>query len=137
MKKNSIITILLLFAVQLLQAQPDYKVVFDLTSKDSLDQKAVMRWVSEITSLSPDAIMEVVMYGQGVNMVTRGRSNMEETVAKFTNNKNVSFKVCAVALKNLNIDKSLLIKGIEIVPDGIYEIISRQRDGWGYIKVVH
>jgi intracellular sulfur oxidation DsrE/DsrF family protein len=26
---------------------------------------------------------------------------------------------------------------VEIVPDGIYEIISKQRDGWGYIKVSH
>jgi len=70
-------------------------------------------------------------------MVTKGRSPVEETIAKLVNNKNVSFKVCAVALKNQNIDKSQLIPGVEIVPDGIYEIILKQREGWGYIKAVH
>jgi intracellular sulfur oxidation DsrE/DsrF family protein len=42
--------------------------------------------------------------------------------------------VCAVALKNNNLDKSQLLPGVETVPDGIYEIISKQHEGWGYIK---
>ncbi len=51
--------------------------------------------------------------------------------------KDVSLKVCAITMKRNNLDKSQLIPGIEMVPDGIYEIISKQRDGWGYIKVAH
>ena len=138
MKKSLYLTALLVFITQVIYAQKDYKVVFDLTSKDSLDHKAVVRWVGEVAKASADAKIEVVMYGQGVNMVAAGRSPVQETIAQLiANNKNVSFKVCAVALKAQNIDKSQLIPGIEIVPDGIYEIISRQREGWGYIKAVH
>jgi intracellular sulfur oxidation DsrE/DsrF family protein len=37
-------------------------------------------------------------------------------------------------MKNNNIGKDQLIAGVDVVPDGIYEIISRERDGWGYIK---
>ena len=118
-------------------AQTDYRVVFDLTSKDSLDQKAVLRWVSEVSKASPDARLEVVMYGQGVNMVTKGRSVVAETVNKLSQNKNVTFAVCAVALQNQGINKSDLLPNIVVVPDGIYEIILKQREGWGYIKAVH
>jgi Uncharacterized conserved protein len=117
--------------------QKDYRVVFDLTSKDSLDQKAVIRWVNEITKAEPNAQVEVVMYGQGLNMVVKGRSTVEDAVNQLTSNKNVSFKVCSVAMKNQNVDKSQLLAGIDTVPDGIYEIISKQRQGWGYIKAVH
>jgi uncharacterized protein len=138
MKKNIFIIGLLVFTIQLLHAQTtDYKVVFDLTSKDSLDQRAVIRWLNEISTSSPEARMEVVMYGQGVNMVTKGRSSVEEAITKLSANKNISFKVCAIALKNQNIDKSQLMPGIETVPDGIYEIVSKQREGWGYIKAIH
>jgi intracellular sulfur oxidation DsrE/DsrF family protein len=49
--------------------------------------------------------------------------------------KDVSFKVCALAMKRNKIDKSQLLPGVQVVPDGIYEIISKQRDNWGYIKV--
>ena len=45
--------------------------------------------------------------------------------------------VCAVALKAQGIDESQLIPGTLIVPDGIYDIISKQRYGWDYIKAVN
>ena len=121
-------------AVAFASAQADYKVVFDLTSKDSLDQQAVIRWLKEITNERPDAKMEVVMYAKGVNMVTKDKSAVPNDVTQLATNKNISFKVCAIALKNQGIDKSQLLPGVEVVPDGIYEIISKQREGWGYIK---
>ncbi|HEY2383750.1 MAG TPA: hypothetical protein VGK48_21455 [Terriglobia bacterium] len=49
-----------------------YKVVFDLTSSDPLDQRAVMRWISEINSVNPKTEMEVVMYGRGLDLVVSG-----------------------------------------------------------------
>ena len=135
--KRYILSIFSLFIFTIAFTQKDYRVVFDLTSKDSLDQKAVIRWVNEVTKAEPNAQVEVVMYGQGLNMVVKGRSTVEDAVNQLTSNKNVSFKVCAVAMKNQNVDKSQLLAGIDTVPDGIYEIITKQRQGWGYIKAVH
>ena len=135
--KRYILSLSSLFIFTIAFTQKDYRVVFDLTSKDSLDQKAVIRWVNEVTKAEPNAQVEVVMYGQGLNMVVKGRSTVEDAVNQLTSNKNVSFKVCAVAMKNQNVDKSQLLAGIDTVPDGIYEIISKQRQGWGYIKAVH
>ncbi len=137
MKKNILLVCLSLFVINFLQAQKDYKVVFDLTSKDSLDQKAVLRWANEISSASPDAQIEIVMYGQGVNLVAKDRTAFGDAIIKLLTNKNVSFKACAVALKAQNVDKSQVLPGVEVVPDGIYEIITKQRQGWGYIKAVH
>jgi hypothetical protein len=114
-----------------------YKVVFDLTSRDSLDQKAVMRWIGEITSANPKAEVEVVMYAKGFELVMPEKSPYINDVAKAVENPNVKFRACAVALKNNKVEQSQLLKGVETVPDGIYEIISKQHEGWGYIKVVH
>lgn len=114
-----------------------YRVVFDLTSKDSLDQKAVMRWVKEITDAHPKAELEVVMYGKGFELVMPEKSTMLADVNKAMQNPNVAFKVCEVAMKNNKVEKSQLAAGTHTVPDGIYEIISKQREGWGYIKVGH
>ncbi|MBS1947503.1 MAG: DsrE family protein [Bacteroidetes bacterium] len=128
-------TFLLLSLVSLAQ-QADYRVVFDLTSKDSLDQRSVVRWANEVSSANPDAKVEIVMYGQGFNFVLKN-SMFAEAIKKLAASKNVKFKVCAIALKNNHVDKSELLPGVETVPDGIYEIISKQREGWGYIKAVH
>jgi hypothetical protein len=138
MRKDILIAGALFLTPFILPAQTsDYKVVFDLTSKDSLDHKSVIRWLNEVSRMNPEAKLEVVMYGQGFNMVTKDRTVVADAITTLAANKNISFKVCAVALKNNNVDKSQLLPGVETVPDGIYEIISKQKEGWGYIKAVH
>ena len=74
------------------------------------------------------------MYAKGLEMVVKDKSAVAEEITRLSANKNISFKVCAVAMRNNNITRDQLLAGIEVVPDGIYEIISRQKDGWGYIK---
>jgi len=136
MKNNFFIAAFLLLSLSIQAQQPDYKVVFDLTSKDSLDQRSVVRWLNEITKPNPDAKLEVVMYGQGFNFVLN-KSMYADAITKLAANKNISFKVCSVSLQNNKVDKRELLSCVEIVPDGIYEIISKQKQGWGYIKAVH
>ena len=132
------IGLLALLSPRLVQAQAyPYRVVFDLTSRDSLEQKAVLRWLREVGGSSPTAQMEVVMYGKGFELVMPERSSYLADVKEAMKNPNVTFKVCAIALKNNNIDKSQLLAGVQTVPDGIYELVSKQQDHWGYIKVMH
>lgn len=118
------------------QRQP-YRVAFDLTSRDSLEQKAVLRWLIEVGTSSPNAQMEVVMYAKGFELVMPERSAYIAEVKEAMKNPNVKFKVCAIALKNNSVDKSQLLPEVQIVPDGIYELVSKQQDHWGYIKVMH
>ncbi|MBI1808185.1 MAG: DsrE family protein [Ignavibacteria bacterium] len=127
---------LLSFGLVRAQAQP-YRVVFDLTSRDSLDQKAVMRWIKEVAAANPKAEMEVVMYARGFELVMPERSTVAADVKESMKNPNVSFKVCEIAMKNNKVEKSQLLAGVQTVPDGIYEIVSKQREQWGYIKVMH
>jgi intracellular sulfur oxidation DsrE/DsrF family protein len=120
-----------------LAADKPYRVVFDLTSRDSLDQKAVMRWIREISASSPKAEMEVVMYGKGFELVMPDRSTKLPDVQEAVKNPNVTFKVCEIAMKNNNLTKEQLVKEVLTVPDGIREIVTKQQEGWGYIKVGH
>lgn len=137
MRKLSLFTIILLFVSQFLLAQKDYKVVFDLTSGDTLSQQTVIRWVNEVIKTEPTAQVEVVMFGKGLPLVVKDKSALANDVTSLATNKNVAFKVCAIAMANQKIDKSQLLNGVQIVPDGIYEIVSKQKEGWGYIKVAH
>ena len=113
----------------------EYKVVFDLTSKDTAIHSTLMRWINGISQGTPEAELEVVFYGQSLRMITKGKSVVKEDIENALANKIVSFKVCAVSMQKHNITADELIDGVEIVPDGIYQIITRQGQGWGYIKV--
>ena len=72
-----------------------------------------------------------------MDLVVKDHSPQQSAVEKIIADNKASFKVCAMTMKRTNIDKSQLIPGVEIVPDGVYEIISKQQQGWGYIKVGH
>jgi intracellular sulfur oxidation DsrE/DsrF family protein len=138
MKRTLFVALFALLTPAIMQAQGmPYRVVFDLTSRDSLEQKAVLRWLREVRSSSPDAQMEVVMYAKGFELVMPERSAYIADVKEAMKNPNVSFKVCAIALKNNNVEKSQLLPGVETVPDGIRELVTKQQDHWGYIKVMH
>jgi hypothetical protein len=108
---------------------PDYKVVFDLTSRDTADHSSVVRWIREI--------IEVVLYGGSLDMVVAQRSTVADALSKLMENKHVQIEVCAIAMRNHHIAREELLPGVGTVPDGIYEIISKQRQGWGYIKATH
>jgi len=137
MKKLFLFTALFLLMHSGIQAQANYKVVFDLTSKDTVDHKLAIRWMSEVLKAEPTAKVEVVFFGQSLDMVVKSKSIVADAITTMAANKNASFKVCKVAMKAHNIDMSQLVPGVQTVPDGIYEIISKQREGWGYIKVSH
>ena len=138
MRRTLFVVSFALLSVGSAQAQKlPYQVVFDLTSRDTLEQRAVLRWIKEVGTASPNAQMEVVMYAKGFELVMPERSAYIADVKDAMKNPNVTFKVCAIALKNNNVDKSLLLPGVQVVPDGIYELVSKQQDHWGYIKVMH
>ena len=112
------------FARRTSQPKPEpYRVAFDLTSRDSLDQKAVLRWIREISAASPQVEIEVVMYGKGFELAMPERSPLAGEVRD--------------AMKNNQVEKSQLVPGVQTVPDGIYELVSKQQQHWGYIKVTH
>jgi intracellular sulfur oxidation DsrE/DsrF family protein len=113
----------------------DYKVVFDLTSKDTNAHKTVMRQVKGIAKERPDAHLEVVIYSGAIDIARKSTSPYAADIEALTKSPNVSFKVCNGTMKRLNVTAAELIPGVQVVPDGIYEIISRQKEGWGYIKI--
>ena len=134
MKKIIFPFIFLFMSGSLFAQKAPYKVVFDITSSDTIVHKMVIRWVNEILMTDSTAEIEVVFYAKSLDMITKGKSIVADNVMKLAAGKNVAFRVCEVAMKNNDVVKSQLLEGVGIVPDGIYEIISKQYEGWGYIK---
>ena len=133
MKLRLTFLLVLIYGCTFSQSFP-YNVVIDITSNDTTVQQSVMRWVKGITKEYKDANVEVVFYGKSLDMISKGKSTLEQDIAEYSQKQNVSFTVCEQAMKRNNVSKDQLITGVKSVPDGIYQIIKRQHEGWGYIK---
>ena len=118
------------------QSKP-YYAVFDLTTSDTATHSRVIRWLNGIIEAYPDAKLEVVFYGKALPMIETGKSTVSNDIIKLAAGKNVVFVVCEQAMQVFKVDKTMLLPGVKTVPDGIYELITKQADGYGYIKVTN
>ena len=87
--------------------------------------------------MNPANEVEVVMYGRGLDLIIADKTTRAADIAKAISDLHANFRVCGIAMKNQKLEKSQLLPNVEIVPDGIGEIVARQSAGWGYIKVGH
>jgi len=137
--KKSVIFFLLFMVLTIAawsQAKPA-KILFDITSKDTLDHQTVLRHVKLMSEAYPDAQLEVVVYGGALPMFLKDQSTVSKSVQELSGNKNVAFRACEGTMKRYKADKSMLVPGVGTVPDAIMEIVTKQGEGWGYIKESH
>lgn len=115
------------------QTEP-IKVVFDLSSGDENTQGSALRHLKLMSESYPDSEFELVVYSKALSMVLKEGSPFVEKIQEFQGNDKISIKVCEVTMKRREISKDQLVVGVESVPDAIMEIVTKQKEGWGYIK---
>ena len=117
--------------------QKPYNIVFDLTTNDTATHQRVIRWINGILVSYPDAKIEVVFYGKALDMIVKDRSTVAGDVIKLGTGKKVTFAACEHAMQVFNINKNQLLDGVTTVPDALYELVVKQAEGYGYIKVTN
>jgi len=110
------------------------KVVFDVTSGNTDVHKSAARHLRLMSETYPDSEFELVVYSSAYKMVDNKSSAAGETLREIVKNKNMAIVVCQNTMKRNDKSKEDLIPGVTTVPDGIFEIVSKQQLGWGYIK---
>ena len=70
-------------------------------------------------------------------MVVKDKSTLAIDIVKLAADKKVAFVVCEHAMKIFNIEKNQLLEGVLTVPDALYELVIKQAEGYGYIKVTN
>jgi intracellular sulfur oxidation DsrE/DsrF family protein len=137
MKKIFVFLLVCFTTAQLFAQNKPYNVAFDLTSSDPEVHARVIRWINLITEADPKAKIVVVFYGKSLGMVTKEKSSVTDDIQKIVAANKATFKVCEAAMKVHEISKSNLLPGVQTVPDGIYELVKKQAEGYGYIKVAN
>jgi uncharacterized protein len=134
MKNYITLVLAFFFAFNISAQEKPVKIVFDVTSSNVKVHQAAVRHVKGMSRAYPDSKFEVVMYSGSINMVLKDKSTVAEDIEALSKNDNITFIVCQGTMKRHKISDNQLIPGLKQVPDGILEIITKQAEGWGYIK---
>jgi len=90
------------------QEKGSHKIIFQCSTPDTMAQKALMKQLGNILSV-------------------------KDKIKSFYD-KGVVFNACEFSMKERNVDKSQITSNVSFVSAGILYIVSKQEQGWSYIK---
>lgn len=115
-------------------AYNNLKIVFQLTSGDTILHKTLMNQLKNYYSVAPDMKVEVVCHGGGLSMLVQSSCVVQKELQLYID-KGVNFVACEFAMKKRKITKDQLVDGAGTVISGVLEIAKKQQEGWSYIKL--
>lgn len=110
-----------------------HRIVFQLTTADTLAHKALMKQLGNITSVAPGTKIEVVCHGPGLDMLHVDKSVVLDKLKQLAG-PDISFMACEFSMKERNVPAEKITPAAGYVKAGIVEIVSKQEQGWSYIK---
>ncbi len=114
-------------------ANAQLKIVFQLTTNDTLVHKAVIRQFNNILKEDSTVKLAVICHGPGIEMLMKEKTIVKISIQELSK-KGVEFIACENTMTEKKIEKSQLIEGLKYVKAGIIEVAKRQSEGWSYIK---
>ncbi|MCE7863642.1 MAG: hypothetical protein DYG99_08880 [Bacteroidetes bacterium CHB5] len=141
--KTSLLIFLVCLSAKLFAQQTDgvvdlkhHKIVMQFSDGDSLSQASVVGQVKNIRTAWPNAEVEVVCHGPGLDLLISKTSKASAQVAEWSS-KGVVFAACSNTMKRKNVKKEELLKSATVVPSAMIELTLKQEDNWAYVKAGH
>ena len=110
-----------------------HKIIFQMTTEDTLAQKSLMKQLNNILLISPDSKLEVVCHGPGINLLVITKTIFQDKINQLKT-KGVEFVACEFTMSEKKLTKENIIPEAGFVKGGIIEIVTKQEEGWSYIK---
>ena len=133
MKYFKLFAYLVFFLIFTLTATAQHKIIWEMGSGDTAQQRTLYNQVNNVLAESPDTKIEVVFHGYAVYAMLKDTGYHKAMISALIK-KGVVLAVCNNSLKKRNIDPARVSEEAVIVPVAILEIVKKQEAGWSYIK---
>lgn len=109
------------------------KVVFHLTTNDTLAQKALAKQCHNFLAAAPNSKVEVVCHNNGITFLQKSATKQGDKIKELAA-KGVDFVACENTMRERKIKREDLVAECRLVPAGVVEVVMKQDKGWSYIK---
>jgi len=117
-------------------AEPDrkpLKAIVHINFADTARHASGLRNIENILKAEPDARIEVVCHGAGIDVLVKEKSTVADKVDALAR-RGVVFFACENTMREKSLTKDLLLKSCSTVPSGAVEVLRKQQEGWGYFR---
>lgn len=113
-----------------------HRIVMQFSDGDSLSQASVTGQVKNIRTAWPNAEIEVVCHGPGLDLITTSKAKASKAVEEWAA-KGILFSACNNTMRRRNVKKEDLLPSARVVPSAMVQLTLRQEEGWAYVKGGH
>jgi intracellular sulfur oxidation DsrE/DsrF family protein len=113
-----------------------HKIVMQFSNGDSLSMASVIGQVKNIRTAWPNASIEVVCHGPGLDLLVASKTKAPNEVAEWSQ-KGVVFAACNNTMKRRKLNKEDLLPSAQVVPSAMIELTLKQEKGYAYVKGAH
>lgn len=109
------------------------KVVFQLTSSDTLVQKGLIKQLNNFLDAAPNARLEVVCHNNGITLLQTSATKQADNI-RALKARGVDFVACENTMRDRKITRAELLPECRTVPAGVVELALKQEADWQYIR---
>lgn len=111
------------------------RIVVSLSEVDPARANAIFSNIVNIQGFYDQDLVQilVVAYGPGVRHLLRGESQVAERVASLQA-YDIEFVACGTTLDTLGVAPEEVLDGVQVVQNGLPEIVERQLMGWVHLR---
>lgn len=122
------------FFVQAQNAKPIHQIVIQLNTADTSAWSSTIGNIKNIQKIwSTNLQIEVVVHGKAIDFLVKDKTHLAKEIEALTKD-GIQFSACENTMRKHGIDKSAILSFAQTVPSGVVEVISKQEQGWSYLK---
>jgi len=108
------------------------KVVLQVSDDNPQKWNLAINNANNVLKAAPGSEIEIVVYGPGIGMLTKD-SKVSARVTKAVND-GVKVVACQNTMKAKKLSQDQMNMSIGYVPAGVIQIMTRQGQGWAYVR---
>jgi intracellular sulfur oxidation DsrE/DsrF family protein len=111
-----------------------HRIIMQLATDDVNAHKSLINQLTAVKEAWGDSVdINVVVHGPGVDFLMTEKTTQKENIYK-VKKSGVKFFVCENTLKQKKISKEQILAEMDFVKFGLVEIVTKQEQGWTYLK---
>lgn len=115
-------------------ARTHHRVLIHLATGDVDSHKGLINQLNGLKEAFGDSVeIRVVVHGPGLDFLMTAKTTQKENIYKATAN-GVKFFACENTMKHKKITKEEILPDMGFVKFAIAEIVTKQEEGWTYLK---
>lgn len=111
-----------------------HRIAMQLTSNDAAVHKSLVKQPYNLKKGWGDTVqIEVICHGPGIDFLHTQRAAFKDDIYQLKD-RGIVFIACENSLRERNVDKEDILPNMHFVEMGIGYLVTKQEQGWSYIK---